>query len=145
MGHGLGASGGFTSVVSVAVNAVSPEHAQDNGVFAAYLANDGRSPLDHWLIFEILGVFLGGFLSGHLAGRRKTEVVRGPRISSRGRLILAFAGGTLMGFAAKLARGCTSGQALSGGALLNVGSWVFVLSVFAAAYAAAHFFRKAWR
>jgi hypothetical protein len=28
-----------------------------------------------------------------------------------------------MGVGAKLALGCTSGQALSGGALLNLGSW----------------------
>ena len=36
-----------------------------------------------------------------------------------------------MAFGAALARGCTSGQALTGGALLNAGSWAFMLSVFA--------------
>ena len=47
--------------------------------------------------------------------------------------------------AAKLTRGCTSGQALSGGAVQSVGSWAFMLSVFAGGYAAAYFVRRQWR
>jgi hypothetical protein len=43
-----------------------------------------------------------------------------------------------------MARGCTSGQALTGAAELAVGSWVFMLCIFAGAYAAAYFFRKEW-
>jgi hypothetical protein len=50
-----------------------------------------------------------------------------------------------MGFAARLARGCTSGLALTGGALLSVGAWVFMIALFAAGYAAAPLFRRAWR
>jgi hypothetical protein len=46
---------------------------------------------------------------------------------------------------AKLAKGCTSGQALTGGSQLNAGSWIFMLSVFAGAYALAWFVRKEWR
>jgi uncharacterized membrane protein YedE/YeeE len=58
--------------------------------------------------------------------------------------MLAFGGGAIMGVGAKLARGCTSGQALTGGALLNLGSWAFMLSVFAGGYALAYFVRKEW-
>ena len=58
---------------------------------------------------------------------------------------MAFAGGVLMAFGAALARGCTSGQALTGGALLNVGSWAFMMMVFAGAYAVAYFVRWQWR
>jgi hypothetical protein len=50
----------------------------------------------------------------------------------------------LMGIGAKFARGCTSGQGLSGGAVLNVGSWVFMLMVFMAAYALAYSVRRLW-
>ncbi|HEY5775056.1 MAG TPA: YeeE/YedE thiosulfate transporter family protein, partial [Xanthomonadales bacterium] len=60
------------------------------------------------------------------------------------RWFLACVGGTLMGYGARLARGCTSGQALSGGAVLSVGSWAFMFAVFGGAYALAYFFRKAW-
>jgi uncharacterized protein len=49
-----------------------------------------------------------------------------------------------MGVGAKLARGCTSGQALSGGALLSLGAWAFMLMVFVGAYATAWFVRRQW-
>jgi len=50
-----------------------------------------------------------------------------------------------VGFAARLARGCTSGQALTGGAVLSLGSWVFMLAVFVGAYALAPVMRREWR
>ena len=51
----------------------------------------------------------------------------------------------LAGYGARLARGCTSGQALTGGALLSVGSWVFMMAVFAGGYLMAPFVRRQWR
>jgi uncharacterized protein len=145
MGRGLGASGAFSSVISTGLNATVPEHAQSNAYFSEYIGDGSVSPLKDWLVFEVIGVILGGFLSGALAGRLKKTVEKGPNISVRGRLAYAFIGGTLMGVGAKFARGCTSGQALTGGALLNVGSWAFMMMVFAGAYAAAYFFRRQWR
>ena len=71
-------------------------------------------------------------------------IEKGPRVSNKKRLILAFVGGSLMGYGAKLARGCTSGQGLTGGALLSVGGWAFMLAVFAGAYAFAYFVRRQW-
>ena len=102
------------------------------------------TPLMDWLVFEVLGVFVGGFLSGILAGRFKKEIARGPSISAPGRLVYAFVGGGILGFGAKLARGCMSGQALTGGALLNVGSWAAMMCIFAGAYAMAYFVRRQW-
>ena len=58
---------------------------------------------------------------------------------------IIFLGGVIMGFAARFARGCTSGQALSGGALLSVGSWVFMMAVFAGGYLMAPLVRRQWR
>jgi hypothetical protein len=72
-------------------------------------------------------------------------VEKGPRASTRARLAGAFAGGALMAVGAAFALGCTSGQALSGGALLNLGSWAFMMMVFAGAYAVAAFMRWQWR
>ena len=57
---------------------------------------------------------------------------------------MAFVGGVLMGYGARLARGCTSGQALSGGAVLSAGSWMFMLAVFAGGYLVAFFLRRLW-
>lgn len=143
VGRGLGASGAFTSVVAAGVAEVAPAHASGSPFYAAYLPADAH-PLEDWLVFEILGVTVGGFLSGLFAGRFRFTVERGPRAGRASRLLLALTGGAIMGFGAKLARGCTSGQALTGGALLSIGSWLFIACAFAAAYAAAPLFRRQW-
>lgn len=144
MGRGLGASGAFSSMVAAGVQKIAPEHAANNPFYAEYLGDGTTNPLKDWLVFEVLGVFFGGFISGLFANRIKRTVEKGDRISVRSRLIFAFIGGALMGIGAKLARGCTSGQALSGGAILNLGSWAFMIMVFAGAYAAAYFVRRQW-
>jgi uncharacterized membrane protein YedE/YeeE len=145
MGRGLGASGAVTSFVTWALSLVAPAHVKGNPFFEEYLEGGIGHPLKTWLVFEVLGVLAGGFISGALAGRLSRTVEKGPRISVAGRLGFAFAGGALMGIGAKLARGCTSGQALSGGAVLNAGSWAFMMMVFAGAYALARLMRRQWR
>ena len=119
-GRGLGASGAFTSVASTIVS--SPVFKRSD-----------------WLLLEIGGVIIGGFLSALLAGRVKFGLERRPR------MLLAFGGGAVMGLGAVLARGCTSGLALTGGALLSVGSWLFMIAAFAGAYALAPLLRRTWQ
>lgn len=145
MGRGIGASGAFSSLVAFGADAIAPEHTRANAFYAEYLGDGTRHPLMDWLVFEVVGLFAGGFLSGILAGRVRVGIERGPSTTNRMRLMYAFAGGGLMGIGAKLARGCTSGQALTGGALLNVGSWAFMMCVFAGAYAVAYFVRRQWQ
>jgi hypothetical protein len=142
-GRGLGASGAFASSAAGIVAAASPQRAAANPYFARYLAGDG--PWREWLLFELTGVVIGGFLSALVMRRLRLTITRGPRITSRSRLAIAFAGGSVMGIGAVLARGCTSGLALTGGALLAVGSWIFIIAAFAAAYLGAPFLRKAWQ
>jgi len=144
VGRGLGASGGASAVIAGVLDAVAPEHARSREWLAGYLTGGG-SPFKEWLVFEGLGVFAGALLSGLLAHRFALIVEKGPRVSTRARLLTAFAGGALMAIGAAFARGCTSGQALTGGALLNLGSWAFMMMVFAGAYAVAHFLRWEWR
>ena len=144
VGRGLGASGAVSAVVASGLNAVAPEHARGLEWLSGHLAGGG-SPLKEWLVFEGLGVAFGALLSGLLARRVMVIVERGSRVSRRMRLLMAFVGGTLMAVGAAFASGCTSGQALTGGALLNLGSWAFMLMVFAGAYAVAAFFRWEWR
>ena len=145
IGRGLGATGAFNSVIAWAVSRAAPEHATSNEFIASYLTDDGTSPLKSWLLFEVVGLFAGAMFSGLLAGRARVTTEKGPRVSVRARLAMAFAGGVLMAFGAALARGCTSGQALTGGALLNLGSWAFMMMVFAGAYAVAYFVKWEWR
>lgn len=143
MGRGLGASGAFASSAAGVVAAAAPVRAAANPFFARYLSGDG--PWREWLLFEIAGVALGGFLSALLAGRLRFAIERGPRIGRGARLLCAFGGGSVMGVGAVLARGCTSGLALTGGALLSVGSWLFMIGAFAAAYLFAPLLKREWR
>jgi len=143
-GRGLGASGAFAATATGTVAVVAPDYAAANPYFGRYLARPG-GPWREWLLIEIIGVVIGGFLSAALAGRLRRVVERGSGVSSTSRLLIAFAGGAVMGVGAVLARGCTSGQALTGGALLSVGSWTFMLAAFAAGYAVAPALRWAWR
>lgn len=142
-GRGLGASGAFNTTAAGVMHAMAPERATESAWFARYLDADG--PWRDWLLFEVIGVVIGGFLSAILAKRFRREIERGPRISSRARLTLAFIGGAVMGLGAVLARGCTSGLGLTGGALLSVGSWIFIGAAFAAGFAFAPLMRRAWR
>ena len=144
MGRGLGASGAFNSTIAWLFSLVAPGYAASNEFLAGYLNVPGH-PLKAWLVFEVLGVFTGALLSGVLAHRMSRTVERGPRASVALRLGLAFLGGFLMAFGAALGRGCTSGQALTGGALLNAGSWIFMMCFFGGAYGAAWFVRRQWR
>jgi len=142
MGNGLGASGAANRLGVAGLHGVAPGHVAKNAQMAKLVEHG--SPLDDWLVFEILGVFLGGGVAAYTAGRLRLGVIKGPRAKLVTRLALAVLGGVVMGVAAKLARGCTSGQALSGGAVLSVGSWAFMMSVFAGGYALAWFVRKEW-
>ena len=143
VGRGLGASGAFVRVVAEGVHQVSPERAAANAVYRS--AGDEGGPLDEWLLVEVAGMMIGGALSARFAGRWRRIVERGPTTVARSRLLLAFGGGAVMAIGARLARGCTSGQALSGGAVLSAGSWAFMLALFAGAYAAVTISRRQWR
>ena len=143
MGRGLGASGALMRFTAWLTSVVSPEHVNSNAYLAKY-AGEGVNPFRNWLVFEIIGVIVGGFISAWLAGRLKIMTGRGPNISDKARWGFAFLGGSLMGFGARMAYGCTSGQALTGGATLALGSWAFMFAVFAGGYAMAYFVRKQW-
>ena len=141
-GRGLGATAGFAGVATWLASLVAPTEMQANVVHAKYW-NDG-APLLNWTLFLLVGAIVGAALSGWQGNRFRWSVERGPRVSDGQRLALAFVGGFVAAWGAKIAKGCTSGQALTGGSLLNVGSLVFMLAVFAGAYGFAYFLRKEW-
>lgn len=142
-GGGLGASAGLSRVQTGILDLLSAAHV-DRVAYFAELAGGSRNPWAHYAIYMLAGTLLGGFASGLWNGRVKVETRKGPRISTATRWALAFAGGVIMAYGARFARGCTSGQALSGGAVLSVGSWAFMLSIFASGYAVAWFARRLW-
>ncbi len=143
-GRGLGASGAIKSVVITTVDVVAPEHAQNTTFYANYSKTHPGSPLKSWLIFEVLGVLVGGFLSGVVAGRLKLKTEHGPQIKSKKRIVMAVIGGILFGIGAQFARGCTSGAALSGMAVLSAGGFITTIAIFGTGYTVAYFARKLW-
>ncbi len=142
-GRGLGASGAVKSSVVASVSEVAHEHAVSSQYYSKFM-EPGESPLNTWLVYEVLGVMVGAFASGALAGRLKFKVEHSPKITSRTRLIAAMAGGLLFGIGSQFARGCTSGAALSGSAALATSGFLTMITIFGVAYASAWFFRKLW-
>ena len=140
LGAGLGASSGIARIAASLESGLAPSHVSSSEYFGAW----GKEPLNYYLVFMFLGVVLGGLLSAMLSRRTGFQVERGQRASRKLRLGFALAGGVLAGFASRLAQGCTSGQALSGSALLLSGSMVFLVCMFAGGYAAAWFVRRQW-
>ncbi len=142
-GAGLGASGGINHVQVAVLDFLAPAHVDRVG-YMAEIGGGSRNALNSSGVFMLLGTLLGGALAGWLNGRLKLEIRKGPQISSGVRLLLAFSGGLIMAYGARLARGCTSGQALTGGAVLSAGSFAFMFAVFGGAYALAWFLRRVW-
>jgi uncharacterized protein len=142
-GGGIGASAAMSRIQTGVLDWFDPGHV-DRVAYFAEMAGGHRSAWNHYSIFMIAGTVLGGFASGLVNRRLRLELRKGPRVTTGARVVFALLGGVLMGFGARLARGCTSGQALSGGAVLSVGSWAFALAVFAGGYAVAWFLRRLW-
>jgi hypothetical protein len=142
-GRGLGASGGIKYTVVAMVGAIDKQHAMDSPFYSKYFEK-GEHPLKNWLTFEIFGMVIGGFISGALSKRLKFKIEKSPKISNKKRLIFAFLGGVFFVYGAQLARGCTSGAALSGMAVLSVAGFVTMIAIFGSAYLFAWFFRKLW-
>lgn len=140
LGTGLGASSGLARIGAWIEGLIFPSHT----LASEYFGKWGTHPLRYYLVYMLIGTFLGGLFSAILAGRVSLSIERGLAVSNRFRLGLAFGGGIMAGFASRLAGGCTSGQALTGGALLLTGSLLFLVCIFIGGYAAAYFVRRQW-
>jgi uncharacterized membrane protein YedE/YeeE len=141
-GRGLGASGAFSLAAGVGLDALTPKYAGSLSYFSRYL--DHPSPLLDWGLFLIGGVFLGALAGALLTRNFKVMFDKAAAMSIRSRVLSAFSGGVLIGFAGRLARGCTSGVALTGGSQLALSGWVFVIAMFASGFLFAAVFRRFW-
>lgn len=136
LGAGLGASAGPARLTAGLCRSI--------GSVDGYFAALGEQPLQYYLFWMFIGVFVGGGLTAWINGRAGLILERGSKASRWTRIILALCGGILAGWAGRIAQGCTSGQALSGSALLLTGSLLFMGCVFVGGYLSAYFFRRQW-
>lgn len=115
----------------VAALAVGPEAVAANSYWKSHPLR-----LDYGTLF-LVGTFFGGLASA-LANRSfRLEAV--PAVwrerfgdSKAKRFAVAFLGGAIAMFGARLANGCTSGNTISQGLQLAVGGWAFTAALFAA-------------
>lgn len=140
-GQGLGASRAFTVVAGTAMKGVAPEYTSTLTYLSNYLA---LTPLQDWTVVLVIGVFIGGIIGALLSGGFKLQIDKGASMSNGMRLVAAFGGGTVLGFAARLARGCTSGVGLTGCSQFALSGWIFILAMFASGFLFAALFRRLW-
>ncbi|MBP8810900.1 MAG: YeeE/YedE family protein [Kofleriaceae bacterium] len=90
-----------------------------------------------WQVWLVIGVLGGAFASARWSGQARwrwlPDAQWGPRFGpSRGRrLVVAFLGAVLVQVGAGIAGGCTSGLAISGGAVLAPAAFLFMAGMFA--------------
>jgi hypothetical protein len=139
MDAALGTSTTFVRAAGALESVAAPEHVRDNPYFAKVLVG---APAFDWQVALVVAMLLGAFLAARLAGSRRRERVPalwaarfGPSVTRR--YLAAFAGGAILLYGARLADGCTSGHAISGGLQLALSSWTFTAALFAAGIATA--------
>ena len=139
MNKALGVSTSFVRAAGTLESGIAAEHVQNTQYFAKYLAG---KPAFEWQMAMVIALFFGALLSAKLSGTRKTCSIPSMWQERFGdsrlkRNIAAFLGGALLLFGARLAGGCTSGHAISGGLQLAVSGWIFMAGMFAAGIPAA--------
>ena len=100
------------------------------------------APVIDWQWMLVLGVVIGAFLSSQLSGRFQLQWVPEKWAETFGtlplpRLIVALAGGILMGVGSRWAGGCTSGHGISGTLQLAISSWLATICFFVGGIATA--------
>ncbi len=143
-GRGLGASGSLKSVVMEAVRTVTPASWNNETFYKEYVQEHPGNPMNSWLVFEIIGLIIGAFYSGLISNRLGFRITKGDHITNKTRLMFAALGGLLFGLGSQFGRGCTSGAALSGMAVLSFGGILTMIAIFGSAYGMAFFVRKLW-
>ncbi len=94
-----------------------------------------KTPKIEWEVMLAFGIVLGAFLAAFTGSEFNVSLV--PPLwelhfgnSPLLRLAVAFLGGIIMAFGARLAGGCTSGHGISGALQLSVGSWIALAAFF---------------
>lgn len=88
-----------------------------------------------WQLGFVIGIALGAYLSSRWSNTRRTGYSpiwhQLTNIRSLGkRSLMAFSGGFIALIGARIADGCTSGNGISGIALLSIGSMIVIASMF---------------
>jgi uncharacterized membrane protein YedE/YeeE len=134
----LGASSSYVTVGGLVASWFDPAILKI-GYVARHVAINGKN---WWQVALVAGVAIGAFVSMQMSGARRHAISPIWRralgsASPAKRYAVAFFGGFIMLFGARIADGCTSGHGISGMAQLAVGSTVAVAAMFVGGIATA--------
>ncbi len=127
----VGASSAYASLAGMSVRVFAPRHIQSLEYY-----RDNKPALD-WTTMFVIGAVLGAFLAAWSGGELTGTYLQDMWVNRFGpdsamlRTFVAFLGGALLAYGARLAGGCTSGHGISGTLQLAVSSWITVLCFFA--------------
>jgi hypothetical protein len=129
----LGASASFVSEAGLILKAVAPRLA--DSMYFKYV----MPPSISWQMVLMVGVIGGAFAAAKLMGDFAPCWTPGPDPQWRAvfgpsrikRALIVFASGVIVEFGARLAGGCTSGLAISGGVQLSPAAFIFMAAIFA--------------
>lgn len=101
-----------------------------------------KKPKIEWEVMLLFGIVLGAFIAARTGGEITAAWIPalwqeqfGANVSLRSGV--AFIGGAIMAYGARLAGGCTSGHGISGALQLSVSSWIALVCFFASSVATA--------
>lgn len=126
----VGASSAYADLAGMAGRLVAPRHI---GSLKYYRKH---KPAVSWTLLFVVGAIGGAFLAAwsgnELTGTYLQDlwVARFGAESFLLRTVIAFIGGAVMAYGARMAGGCTSGHGISGTLQLAVGSWIAVICFF---------------
>lgn len=126
----VGASSAYADLAGILGRLVAPGHIRSLKYYQEH------KPAVSWTLVFVMAAILGSFLAawtgGEITGRYLQDlwVARFGDDSYMLRTLLAFAGGAVMAYGARMAGGCTSGHGISGTLQLAVGSWIAVICFF---------------
>jgi uncharacterized membrane protein YedE/YeeE len=97
----------------------------------------------------VIGIVVGSFISAKLSNQFEWQAVPSLWEASFGssvllRLVVAFAGGAVLGLGSRWAGGCTSGHGISGTMQLAVSSWIATMCFFVGGVAVAMLLYRVW-
>lgn len=132
----LGASTAYARIAGLIGKAVAPRHTMSLKFY------QDEKPAVDWEVMLVGGAVLGAFLAAWMGGELTGLWVPAFWAERFGagvplRLGVAFIGGAVMAYGARMAGGCTSGHDISGALQLSVGSWIALIGFFAGGIATA--------
>ncbi len=126
----LGASSAYADTAGMMGRLVAPRHVASLRFFHEH------PPAISWTFVFVLAAIGGAFLAAWTGGETTGTYLQDMWVARFGpnsfllRTVMAFVGGALMAYGARMAGGCTSGHGISGTLQLAVGSWIAVICFF---------------